>query len=191
MERAPRSFVLPPAAPPGSRVSVVAPAGPVKLEVLQRGCEQLRAWYAPCSKRCGACRATTRGASVRTAVHLLSKSGTAVSLLQSSAHWAVWGGGRNLEPVVHQQVQLQDGYLAGTDEERARALVEAFRDPTTHAVLCAKGGCAAHTPFAHGAAPDSHADLHPHTLPALESGRHPSTFVNGAASTGLALAAGR
>ena len=45
MVTAPRTFVLPPAAPPGSRVSVVAPAGPVKMDLLESGCEVLRAWY--------------------------------------------------------------------------------------------------------------------------------------------------
>eukprot|EP00958_Prasinococcus_capsulatus_P008544 scaffold841_cov397-Prasinococcus_capsulatus_cf.AAC.5 len=37
-------------------------------------------------------------------------------------------------------VSSKDGYLAGTDVERAAALIDAFEDPSTSAVVCAKGG---------------------------------------------------
>lgn len=47
-----------------------------------------------------------------------------------------WG----LEPVVHPQVHLRRGYLAGADEERAHAVLDAFSDGSTTAVICAKGG---------------------------------------------------
>ncbi|KAG0577232.1 hypothetical protein KC19_5G141000 [Ceratodon purpureus] len=47
-----------------------------------------------------------------------------------------WG----LVPVVHWQVWSQQGYLAGSDEERANALVEVFDDPGIAAVVCANGG---------------------------------------------------
>lgn len=47
---------------------------------------------------------------------------------------------RGLVPVVHWQVWSKQGYLAGSDEERANALVEAFDDPGIAAVVCANGG---------------------------------------------------
>jgi muramoyltetrapeptide carboxypeptidase len=43
-------------------------------------------------------------------------------------------------PVVHQQVWSKQGYLAGSDEDRAEALVEVFDNPALAAVICAKGG---------------------------------------------------
>ncbi|CAI5504413.1 unnamed protein product, partial [Closterium sp. Naga37s-1] len=49
---------------------------------------------------------------------------------------ASWG----LVPVVHPQVALRQAYLAGSDRARAAGLVEAFLDPTTRAVVCARGG---------------------------------------------------
>jgi muramoyltetrapeptide carboxypeptidase len=45
-----------------------------------------------------------------------------------------------LVPVVHWQVWSKQGYLAGSDEERANALVEVFDDPGIAAVVCANGG---------------------------------------------------
>ena len=37
-------------------------------------------------------------------------------------------------------VFARDGYLAGSDDQRAGDLREAFEDPTVHAVVCARGG---------------------------------------------------
>ncbi|GBG79761.1 hypothetical protein CBR_g30025 [Chara braunii] len=47
-----------------------------------------------------------------------------------------WG----LQPVVDDRVGEEWAYLAGPDEHRAQALVDAFNDPTTKAVICAGGG---------------------------------------------------
>ncbi|CAI5499202.1 unnamed protein product [Closterium sp. Naga37s-1] len=49
---------------------------------------------------------------------------------------ASWG----LVPVVHPQVELRQAYLAGSDRARAAGLVEAFLDPSTRVVVCARGG---------------------------------------------------
>ncbi|MGC5006043.1 S66 peptidase family protein [Streptomyces sp. DT203] len=54
-----------------------------------------------------------------------------------------WG----LEPVEMPHVRAlhpELGYLAGTDQERARDLQEAWCDPSVEAVLCARGGYGAH-----------------------------------------------
>ncbi|MFF0749220.1 LD-carboxypeptidase [Streptomyces sp. NPDC004267] len=51
--------------------------------------------------------------------------------------------GWDLDPVVAPHVldrHPTHGYLAGTDEDRARDLTEAWCDPTVSAVLCARGG---------------------------------------------------
>ncbi|CAI5468737.1 unnamed protein product [Closterium sp. Yama58-4] len=48
--------------------------------------------------------------------------------------------GRGLVPVVHPQVALRQAYLAGLDQARAAGLVEAFLEPSTRAVVCARGG---------------------------------------------------
>ncbi|MFD8969800.1 LD-carboxypeptidase [Streptomyces sp. NPDC059568] len=51
--------------------------------------------------------------------------------------------GWDLDPVVAPHVldvHPQLGYLAGTDEDRARDLQEAWCDPSVSAVLCARGG---------------------------------------------------
>lgn len=47
---------------------------------------------------------------------------------------------RGLVPVVHQQVYSKQGYLAGTDNEQAEALVEVFDDSTLAAIVCVQGG---------------------------------------------------
>ncbi|MGF1338659.1 S66 peptidase family protein [Streptomyces flavovirens] len=55
--------------------------------------------------------------------------------------------GWDLEPVVASHALDRHpvlGYLAGTDEDRARDLQEAWCDPTVDAVLCARGGYGAH-----------------------------------------------
>uniref|UniRef100_A0A7I4E701 LD-carboxypeptidase N-terminal domain-containing protein n=1 Tax=Physcomitrium patens TaxID=3218 RepID=A0A7I4E701_PHYPA len=46
----------------------------------------------------------------------------------------------DLVPVVHPQVWSKQGYLAGSDEERADALVGVLDDPSIAAVVCAQGG---------------------------------------------------
>ncbi|WSA80079.1 LD-carboxypeptidase [Streptomyces sp. NBC_01799] len=54
-----------------------------------------------------------------------------------------WG----LEPIEMPHVRAvhpELAYLAGTDEERARDLQEAWCDPSIEAVLCARGGYGAH-----------------------------------------------
>ncbi|AWL41671.1 MULTISPECIES: LD-carboxypeptidase [unclassified Streptomyces] len=54
-----------------------------------------------------------------------------------------WG----LDPVVGRHVldvHAELGHLAGTDENRARDLQEAWCDPSVDAVLCARGGYGAH-----------------------------------------------
>jgi muramoyltetrapeptide carboxypeptidase len=45
-----------------------------------------------------------------------------------------------LEPVVMPHAQAADGYLAGSDAERARDLNEAFADPSINAIWCLRGG---------------------------------------------------
>lgn len=40
----------------------------------------------------------------------------------------------------HPQVYQRDYYLAGLDDERAKALMEAFEDPTVQGVMCWRGG---------------------------------------------------
>ncbi|MGW1706026.1 S66 peptidase family protein [Streptomyces sp. NPDC002206] len=55
------------------------------------------------------------------------------------------GWGLELVEMPHvRAVQSELGYLAGTDEERARDLQEAWCDPSVEAVLCARGGYGAH-----------------------------------------------
>lgn len=46
--------------------------------------------------------------------------------------------GFNLKLGKH--VKKQRGYLAGTDEERAADLMDAFRDPETDGIICVRGG---------------------------------------------------
>ena len=41
---------------------------------------------------------------------------------------------------IHRSVYQSNGYLAGTDEERANDLIAAFHDPETQAVYCSRGG---------------------------------------------------
>lgn len=43
-------------------------------------------------------------------------------------------------PVLYPQCGFQDGYFAGTDRQRADALMEAYRDKETAAIWCARGG---------------------------------------------------
>ena len=47
---------------------------------------------------------------------------------------------RGLEPVISEQVYSRQAYLAGPDHVRAEALLAAFNDPDTTAVICARGG---------------------------------------------------
>ena len=47
---------------------------------------------------------------------------------------------RGLEPVISEQVYSQQAYLAGPDHVRAEAILAAFNDPDTTAVICARGG---------------------------------------------------
>ncbi len=44
---------------------------------------------------------------------------------------------------VSNKVYKKDGILAGTDETRAEALMEAFRDPAVDAIFCLRGGTGA------------------------------------------------
>ncbi len=45
--------------------------------------------------------------------------------------------------VVHKQCSLKNGTLAGSDAERAQALMDMFVDPSIKAILCARGGSGA------------------------------------------------
>ncbi len=45
-----------------------------------------------------------------------------------------------LKPIVGKNIMAQRGYMAGTDEERLSDLHDAFRDPSTKAVWCVRGG---------------------------------------------------
>lgn len=45
-----------------------------------------------------------------------------------------------LVPVVNEEVYRKQGYLAGSDRERARSLEQAFADPDVKGVFCARGG---------------------------------------------------
>ncbi|KAG6554742.1 hypothetical protein Mapa_003761 [Marchantia paleacea] len=97
------------------------------------------------------------------------KAGDAVSVVApaSDVNWEIlekavtvlrsWG----LEPVVHPQVYERRGYTAGSDEERAQGIVDAFDDARTTAVICAKGGygCTRLTAFL------SAEKLGPHNVP--------------------------
>ena len=47
---------------------------------------------------------------------------------------------RNLRPIVHPQARLHQAYLAGSDEDRAAAVLDAFADASTTAVICLRGG---------------------------------------------------
>ena len=42
--------------------------------------------------------------------------------------------------IIHPQNYLKDGQLAGSDEDRAAAVMELFEDPAIDAILCARGG---------------------------------------------------
>lgn len=45
--------------------------------------------------------------------------------------------------VIHPQCYKKDGQLAGTDKERAAAVVAMFKDPKVDAILCGRGGTGA------------------------------------------------
>ena len=45
-----------------------------------------------------------------------------------------------LEPRLDQSVYARQGYLAGSDQDRAAFLMSAFLDPTVDAIVCARGG---------------------------------------------------
>ena len=49
-----------------------------------------------------------------------------------------------LQPVVYDSCRARHGYLAGTDELRARDLTDAFLDDSLAGVLCIRGGYGAH-----------------------------------------------
>ncbi|MDR3238875.1 MAG: LD-carboxypeptidase [Clostridiales bacterium] len=49
-----------------------------------------------------------------------------------------------LEPVIFPSCYGKRGYLAGSDRERAKDLMDAFADPDIKAVLCVRGGYGAH-----------------------------------------------
>src|SRR5690606_32798366 len=48
------------------------------------------------------------------------------------------------ETVARDDVFARDGYLAGSDERRARELMEAVSDPDVDAIVCARGGYGCH-----------------------------------------------
>lgn len=48
------------------------------------------------------------------------------------------------ETVARDDILARDGYLAGSDERRARELMEFVRDPDVDAILCARGGYGCH-----------------------------------------------
>jgi len=50
---------------------------------------------------------------------------------------------RGYRAVVHEQCFLKDGTLAGSDEARAAAVMDLFRDPQVGAIFCARGGTGA------------------------------------------------
>jgi muramoyltetrapeptide carboxypeptidase len=49
-----------------------------------------------------------------------------------------------LEPVIYPSCLLKRGYLAGTDEERAADVMQAFTDQNAKAVICIRGGYGSH-----------------------------------------------
>ena len=53
-----------------------------------------------------------------------------------------------LQPVVYDSCRARHGYLAGTDELRARDLTDAFLDDSLAGVLCIRGGYGAPPPLA-------------------------------------------
>jgi muramoyltetrapeptide carboxypeptidase len=67
------------------------------------------------------------------------------------------------EPVFDQRVFARDRYLAGDADERARALLEAWRDPSVAALIAARGGYGSVQVLAH--------------LPAGELAAAPKLFV--------------
>lgn len=50
---------------------------------------------------------------------------------------------RGYKVVIHPQNMAQDGQLAGSDNERAQALMAMFADPAIDAILCSRGGTGA------------------------------------------------
>lgn len=48
------------------------------------------------------------------------------------------------ETVARDDILARDGYLAGSDERRAREFMEFVRDPEVDAILCARGGYGCH-----------------------------------------------
>lgn len=48
------------------------------------------------------------------------------------------------ETVAREDILERDGYLAGSDERRARELMEFVRDPDVDAIVCARGGYGCH-----------------------------------------------
>lgn len=48
------------------------------------------------------------------------------------------------ETVARDDILERDGYLAGSDERRARELMEFVRDPDVDAIVCARGGYGCH-----------------------------------------------
>jgi len=56
------------------------------------------------------------------------------------AHSKVLLEARGYAVVVHAQIYLKDGQLAGSDAARAEAIMDMFADRTIDAVICARGG---------------------------------------------------
>src|SRR5262245_57344827 len=48
------------------------------------------------------------------------------------------------ETVARDDILSRDGYLAGSDERRAREFMEFVRDPDVDAIVCARGGYGCH-----------------------------------------------
>ncbi|CAI5950400.1 unnamed protein product [Closterium sp. NIES-64] len=138
---APSRPAPPPAMRAGDRVSIVAPAGAVDARLLRQGCDVL----ASCNFSTGPpLSIVLPSPPPRSALPSPSFCPPLPLVLPSppprSALPALLELGRGLVPVVHPQVALRQAYLAGSDQARAAGLVEAFLDPSTRAVVCARGG---------------------------------------------------
>lgn len=70
----------------------------------------------------------------------MSSVGFLTAIMDSLLWFVANFGCRGLEPIVHPQVYERFGYTAGSDEERAQGIVDAFDDARTTAVICANGG---------------------------------------------------
>lgn len=52
--------------------------------------------------------------------------------------------GEGYAVIIHPQNDLRNGWLAGSDEDKLKALHEMFADPTIDAIMCARGGAGAY-----------------------------------------------